>query len=91
MARAMKSRRLVFAGAGQIVIEQQPTGIPRGEQLLVQTQLSGISAGTELLIYRGEAPPDMQADGNLPALRDPGWGAVGSDLLVWGEIVWPAQ
>ncbi|MGH2620992.1 MAG: RibD family protein [Anaerolineales bacterium] len=27
----------------------------------------------------------------LPALNDPGWGAIGSDLLVWGEIVWPAQ
>ena len=64
----MNSRRLVFAGPGQIVIEQQPTGIPGGGQLLVQTQLSGISAGTELLIYRGEAPPELQADGNLPAL-----------------------
>ncbi|MGH2620993.1 MAG: zinc-dependent alcohol dehydrogenase [Anaerolineales bacterium] len=64
----MKRRRLVFAGPGQIVIEEQPTGIPGGDQLLVQTQFSGISAGTELLIYRGEAPPEMQADGNLPAL-----------------------
>jgi len=27
----------------------------------------------------------------LPTLRDPGWGAFGSDLMVWGEIVWPVQ
>ena len=27
----------------------------------------------------------------LPTLNDPGWGAFGSDLMVWGEIVWAAQ
>jgi 3,4-dihydroxy 2-butanone 4-phosphate synthase/GTP cyclohydrolase II len=27
----------------------------------------------------------------LPTLNDPGWGAFGSDLMVWGEIVWPAE
>jgi 3,4-dihydroxy 2-butanone 4-phosphate synthase/GTP cyclohydrolase II len=27
----------------------------------------------------------------LPAINDPGWGAFGSDLMVWGEIVWPAE
>ena len=29
--------------------------------------------------------------GQLPRLHNPGWGAFGSDLMVWGEIVWPAQ
>ncbi len=64
----MKSRTLVFAAARRIVIEERPTGTPTGNQLLVQTRFSGISAGTELLIYRGEAPPELPADGNLPAL-----------------------
>ena len=64
----MKSRTLVFAGPRQIVIEEQPVGSAHGDEVLIQTRFSGISAGTELLIYRGEAPPDLQADGNLPAL-----------------------
>jgi len=88
----MKSRTLVFAGPGQIVIEEQPTGTPLGDQLLVQTQFSGISAGTELLIYRGEAPPEMQADGNLPALAGTlafplhyGYAAVGEVIALGPE------
>jgi len=88
----MKSRTLVFAGPGQIVIEEQPAGTPRGDQLLVQTQFSGISTGTELLIYRGEAPPEMQADGNLPALAGTlafplyyGYAAVGEVIALGPE------
>jgi len=88
----MKSRTLVFAGPGQIVIEEQQAGTPRGDQLLVQTQFSGISAGTELLIYRGEAPPEMQADGNLPALAGTlafplhyGYSAVGEVIALGPE------
>jgi 2-desacetyl-2-hydroxyethyl bacteriochlorophyllide A dehydrogenase len=88
----MRSRTLVFAGPGQIVIEEQPAGTPRGDQLLVQTQFSGISAGTELLIYRGEAPPEMQADGNLPALAGTlafplhyGYAAVGEVIALGPE------
>lgn len=27
----------------------------------------------------------------LPAINDPGWGAFGPDLMVWGEIVWPTE
>jgi len=27
----------------------------------------------------------------LPKLHAPGWGSFGSDLILWGEIVWPAE
>lgn len=64
----MKRRALVFAGPRRVEILEEPGAAPSGDQVLVRTRYSGISAGTELLIYRGEAPADMPADGNLPAL-----------------------
>jgi 3,4-dihydroxy 2-butanone 4-phosphate synthase/GTP cyclohydrolase II len=41
-----------------------------------------------LQAIEGLGPEKLQL---LPTLNDPGWGAFGSDLMVWGEIVWPAQ
>lgn len=64
----MKRRALVFTGPRRVEILEEPGAAPSGDQVLVRTRYSGISAGTELMIYRGEAPADMLADGNLPAL-----------------------
>lgn len=64
----MKRRALVFTGPRRVEILEESGAAPSGDQVLVRTRYSGISAGTELMIYRGEAPADMPADGNLPAL-----------------------
>lgn len=86
----------MFTGPGQIAIEAQPTGTPGRDELLVQTRFSGISAGTELLIYRGQAPSDLPADGKLPALGGSlafplryGYAAVGEVIALGPEA--PAE
>jgi 2-desacetyl-2-hydroxyethyl bacteriochlorophyllide A dehydrogenase len=68
VAGGVKTKELVLAGPRRIEIEEHLAPTLTGAQVLVQTWVSAISAGTELLLYRGEAPPEMQADGNLPAL-----------------------
>jgi 2-desacetyl-2-hydroxyethyl bacteriochlorophyllide A dehydrogenase len=38
------------------------------DELVIQSEISAISPGTEMLIYRGQAPVDLPADGTLSAL-----------------------
>lgn len=65
----MTRRSLYFEEPGRVALREEALPPPGPGQVLVQTRLSGISPGTELLIYRGQAPRQMAADVNLPALQ----------------------
>jgi 2-desacetyl-2-hydroxyethyl bacteriochlorophyllide A dehydrogenase len=61
-------RALYFTAPRQIEIREEPLLQPNPEQLLIETLFSAISPGTEMLIYRGEAPQDLEADENITSL-----------------------
>jgi alcohol dehydrogenase len=64
----MPARSLYFSGPESVSIEERPIPDPDDDQLLVRTERSAISSGTELLIYRDEAPGDIQTDETIDAL-----------------------
>jgi 2-desacetyl-2-hydroxyethyl bacteriochlorophyllide A dehydrogenase len=62
------ARSLFFSGPESVAVEERPVPDPDDDQLLVETERSFISSGTELLIYRDEAPADVQTDETIDAL-----------------------
>jgi 2-desacetyl-2-hydroxyethyl bacteriochlorophyllide A dehydrogenase len=64
----MPARSLYFSGPEAVSIEERQVPDPSDDQLLVRTERSFISSGTELLIYRDEAPADIQTDETIDAL-----------------------
>jgi 2-desacetyl-2-hydroxyethyl bacteriochlorophyllide A dehydrogenase len=64
----MQSQSLFFTAPYQVDIRETRIQDPEPGELLVQTLYSAISPGTELLVYRGQAPVDLPADENIPAL-----------------------
>ena len=65
----MKRLALYFTAPGQVSVREEGLPTPGNGQLLVQSLLSAISPGTELLIYRGEFPPGLPLDENIPSLQ----------------------
>ncbi|WP_246985408.1 zinc-dependent alcohol dehydrogenase [Halorientalis marina] len=64
----MPARSLYFSDPESVSVEERPVPDPDDDQLLVRTERSFISSGTELLIYRDEAPADIQTDETIDAL-----------------------
>lgn len=64
----MPARSLYFSDPRAVTIEETEIPDPDANQLLVRTERSAISSGTELLIYRDEAPEDIQTDTTIDAL-----------------------
>jgi 2-desacetyl-2-hydroxyethyl bacteriochlorophyllide A dehydrogenase len=80
----MNRTAVVIPAPCRISVCQEEMPAPEAGRVTVQTHLSAVSAGTELLFYRGEVPPEMPMDSNLPALGGPvqyplryGYAAVG--------------
>jgi 2-desacetyl-2-hydroxyethyl bacteriochlorophyllide A dehydrogenase len=67
----VKRRTLYFIAPEQVKICQEDLPALQPDHVLVQTSLSAVSAGTELLFYRGQFPPHLPLDENLPALNQP--------------------
>lgn len=59
---------VVFTAPRTVEIRHGPVPTPQPGEVLVRAVLSGISAGTELLVYRGEAPAEIDADATIEAL-----------------------
>jgi 2-desacetyl-2-hydroxyethyl bacteriochlorophyllide A dehydrogenase len=66
--RVAEARAVYFTAPGVVEIRDEPLPSPGPGQALVRTRMSAISAGTELLIYRGQAPTELDADETLAAL-----------------------
>lgn len=60
-----KSRSLWFPRARAIEFREEEAGRPEGDEVLAHSLYSGISQGTEMLVFRGEAPADLELDPSL--------------------------
>ena len=64
----MAARSLYFTGPREVTVRERPVPDPGPEQVRVRTERSAISPGTELLLYRDEAPADIEVDQTIEAL-----------------------
>jgi 2-desacetyl-2-hydroxyethyl bacteriochlorophyllide A dehydrogenase len=64
----MNRQSLIFTAPRTIQIDECPIPTLQPHHVLVQTIHSAISAGTEMLIYRGEAPSELNADETIASL-----------------------
>lgn len=64
----MKRKSLCFVGPQQVEIRAEELADPGSGEARLISVCSAISTGTELLLYKGEAPADLAADGMLPSL-----------------------
>lgn len=64
----MNRKSLYFVSREQVELRAEQLADPAPGEVRVASLCSAISAGTELLLYKGEAPADLQADATLPAL-----------------------
>jgi len=92
----MLRHSLYFTEPHQVTLREEQISPPGPGQVLVKTLMSAISPGTELLIYRGQAPQDLEADAGLAALPGTlafplkyGYAAVGRVVELGPEV--PAQ
>ncbi|WP_394742612.1 zinc-dependent alcohol dehydrogenase [Natronococcus roseus] len=89
----MNARRLSFTAPGSVAVRTAPVPGPGPDEVRVRTAVSAISAGTEGLLYRGEAPADLEADAELDALNGDlsyplsyGYAAVGTVTAVGDRV-----
>ncbi|MDG5759456.1 zinc-binding alcohol dehydrogenase [Natronococcus sp. A-GB1] len=89
----MNARRLSFTAPGSVAVRTGPVPEPGPDEVRVRTIVSAISAGTEGLLYRGEAPADLEADAELEALDGDlsyplsyGYAAVGTVTAVGDRV-----
>lgn len=90
----MIRQALFFSAPLRVDVREEEIPEPGPGQVVVETHLSGISAGSELLVYRGEAPEDMDVDRTIPALSGRrlafplkyGYSAVGRVILLGPEV-----
>lgn len=64
----MVARRLRFVAPRTVSVERREVPTPGSGEALVASERSLVSPGTELLIYRGEAPTELEADATIEAL-----------------------
>ena len=51
-----------FGGPQRVEIRQEPAAPVGPDDVRVRSLVSGVSAGSELLVYRGNAPRELQPD-----------------------------
>ncbi|WP_224269432.1 zinc-dependent alcohol dehydrogenase [Haloprofundus salinisoli] len=64
----MPARSVTFTAPREVRVTESEVPTPDDGEVLVETAYSAISPGTELLIYRGEAPRELEADETIGAL-----------------------
>ena len=64
----MKRQSVYFEGPRQVAVRTEEVPDLKPGEVLVRGLISGISPGTEMLIYRDQAPKDMDIDLNIEAL-----------------------
>lgn len=64
----MTERALVFTSEKEATVKQTEVSTPGEGEVVVDAELSAISSGTEMLIYRGDAPTDIEADSSLETI-----------------------
>ncbi|MEM8962275.1 MAG: zinc-binding alcohol dehydrogenase [Acidobacteriota bacterium] len=86
----MIERRSVVRFTAPREVEVTDTELPQptDDEVLVDTDLSAISAGTELLVYRGEAPADLDADETVRGLDGTLSFPIAYGYTVVGRVAW---
>lgn len=91
----MRRQAVYFAAPRRVEIREEALPPPSADEVTVRTVCSAISPGTELLIYRGQAPAEMEADSTIAVLADKlrfplkyGYAAVG-EVIALGKGVSP--
>lgn len=70
MSRTRRDARvLYFTGPREVTVRSEAIRTPGPSEVLIESERSGISSGTERLVYRNEAPPEMEADAELTTLE----------------------
>lgn len=64
----MNRHAVYFTGPRKAEVKEEAVPELRPGTVQIQSVCSAISPGTELMIYRGNAPEDLQADGRIAAL-----------------------
>lgn len=64
----MSVRSVYFTGPQAVSVREHEARTPDADEVRVRTEVSAISPGTELLVYRGQAPTEMNADESIDAL-----------------------
>ena len=62
------ARQLRFLEPGAVSVARHEVPTPGDDEVLVRSDTSLVSPGTELLIYRGQAPAELEADATIEAL-----------------------
>lgn len=65
----MPGRAVEFVGPRSVEVRETPVPEPDPGEVRVSTTVSAISPGTELLVYAGDAPSEMAADGTIDAIE----------------------
>lgn len=80
-----------FAAPRQVELREEPMQLLGPHDVRVRALASGVSAGSEMLVYRGEAPKDLEAD--LPTIAGDfglpikfGYASVGTVLEVGAGV-----
>ncbi len=68
LVAGLKASTLTFVAPRRVDVQHEEIDGASPGRVLVRTCVSAISAGTELLIYRGQAPSEMDADESISAL-----------------------
>jgi 2-desacetyl-2-hydroxyethyl bacteriochlorophyllide A dehydrogenase len=86
-------RTVSFTGPRSVTVERSPVPDPAPDEVRVETRVSAVSSGTELLVYRGDAPTDLDADATIDALSGDlsfpltyGYSAVGEVTAVGADV-----
>lgn len=87
MGGPMKRTAVVMQSPRRIVVCREKIPLPGPGEVAVQSSLSAVSAGTELLFYRGEVPPDISLDAELPALPGPARYPLRYGYAVSGKVI----
>jgi len=59
----MTAKSLYFVAPETVECRERPVPDPTPETVVVETEFSAISPGTERLVWKGRAPPSLDADG----------------------------
>jgi 2-desacetyl-2-hydroxyethyl bacteriochlorophyllide A dehydrogenase len=68
MAGVPSAQAVYFTGGRELDVRTEEVSEPGPSEVLVRTTVSAISPGTELLVYRGDAPTELEADATIDAL-----------------------
>lgn len=63
------ARSIWFTAPKEVTYKERVLHSPKGNEIEIRTLFSGISHGTEMLIYRGQAPTNLELDPSISTME----------------------